>query len=392
MRLITYNEFLTYLCDEFDTLIAPRKIARNNANIIYLIFKGMSKGCEVINNVCVALSNKFNPELCSEEDLDSIATMVGTERLKGASTGLLINCTNLNVVPTVLPPGNYVYNLDENTTFLFENPMELSIEASSTVQFTALSLSLGSYPVTAQSEIEVKAFDGGSTPSGLSFGCADNSELLGYLDETDEEFRRRIVSDTSRQNVINELQLKLKNLPYVYDCNIVFNRANEEASYDGYTIPPYYMLIFVSGLIKPEMAEIIAKEGIYPTLETEDSEEVDFYNEVFADGKYPVYIHQFKKTNYSVKILYKCDTNYIMEETAEREMKTGLINAVNGNRHVDTITVQELNSVVDKLGIKGVKVLGMYMYAEGSNVPVQYITFPKSRISFLSNVECEAIQ
>ena len=90
MKLLSYNEILTILCDNFDKLIAPRTISRSNTNIIYLMFKAISKGFEIINNVAVTLSNKFNPASCSTEDLESVAKLVGTERFSGSATGLAI--------------------------------------------------------------------------------------------------------------------------------------------------------------------------------------------------------------------------------------------------------------------------------------------------------------
>ena len=48
MQLKTFNEILTGLCDDFDYLISPRFIARTNNNIIYLLFKAIAKGYEVI--------------------------------------------------------------------------------------------------------------------------------------------------------------------------------------------------------------------------------------------------------------------------------------------------------------------------------------------------------
>ena len=80
MELKTFDTILTTICDSFDSLISPRTIARTNTNIIYLIFKAVAKGYEIINNVCVVLSNKFDPLYCSDEDLTSSASIVGTER------------------------------------------------------------------------------------------------------------------------------------------------------------------------------------------------------------------------------------------------------------------------------------------------------------------------
>jgi hypothetical protein len=120
MEIKTFNTILTELCDDFDVLITPRTMARSNTNIIYLIFKAIAKGMEVINNVCVTLSSKFNPENCSDEDLLSVASLVGTERRKGSASGLRITVTNKGEDEITLLAGTYTYELDEETSFEFE--------------------------------------------------------------------------------------------------------------------------------------------------------------------------------------------------------------------------------------------------------------------------------
>ena len=47
MQLLTFNEILTKLCDDFDELISPRMMARSNTNIVYLLFKAIAKGYEI---------------------------------------------------------------------------------------------------------------------------------------------------------------------------------------------------------------------------------------------------------------------------------------------------------------------------------------------------------
>ena len=118
MQILTFDEILTKICDDFDTLISPKKIARTNTNILYLVFKAISKGFEIINNVCVVLSNKFDPANCSEEDLQSVADLVGTERLKGSATGLLINITNTSNKSVTLLARTYTYNHDDDVSFI----------------------------------------------------------------------------------------------------------------------------------------------------------------------------------------------------------------------------------------------------------------------------------
>ena len=117
MELKTFDTILTTICDSFDSLIAPRTIARSNTNIIYLIFKAAAKGYEIINNVCVVLCKNFDPLYCSDGDLTSSASIVGTERHKGSATGLHITITNNGSVSVTLLAGLYTYSLYDYTKF-----------------------------------------------------------------------------------------------------------------------------------------------------------------------------------------------------------------------------------------------------------------------------------
>lgn len=140
MQLKTFDTILTDLCDAFDTLIAPKSISRSNTNIIYLIFKAIAKGFEVINNVCVVVSHKFDPAYCSVEDLDSVSALVGTERHKGSATGLHIIVTNNNKdSPVTLLSGLYSYALDDDTTFVFEVLQDTEIASEAYTTFIAMS-------------------------------------------------------------------------------------------------------------------------------------------------------------------------------------------------------------------------------------------------------------
>ena len=133
MVLMTFDTILTQLCDDFDELIAPKKISRSNFNIIYLIFKAIAKGWEIINNVCVVLSNKFDPAKCSDEDLESVASLVGTERRKGSASGLKITVHNTGEADVTLLAGLYYYALDEETKFEFEVTSDKIIPSESNV-------------------------------------------------------------------------------------------------------------------------------------------------------------------------------------------------------------------------------------------------------------------
>lgn len=390
MQIITYNEALTQICDWFDSVITPKTMARTNTNIIYLLFKSFAKAWEVINNTCVVLNNKFDPANCTDFDLESIAFLVGTERIGGSSSGLLVTVVNNASEAVYLPAGTYTYALDEDTSFSATFTADKLVESESSIQITFLSADKGSFLVTSQQDISLTAVDlnGGeiTIPDTFSFANADNSQLLGYTDETDLEFRKRIIEDTDRQDVITEIKNKIKSLPYVFDCDIKFNDSPIEQTYDGYVIPPYYMLLMVSGDIKDEIAEIVASKGVYPTVQTDANSYATYQNDVFADGQYKVWITPYRKYDFSVDVAFYADENFISSTQAEEIIRKGLFNAINGNRHIDVITENDIFGYINALNITGVKVLGVDINDPSESTNKNYITFQKTRIPNLTAV------
>lgn len=382
MELKTFDTILTTICDNFDSLIAPRTIARSNTNIIYLIFKAAAKGYEIINNVCVVLSNKFDPLYCSDDDLISSASIVGTERHKGSATGLHITVTNNGAVSVTLLAGLYTYALDDDTKFEFEVMENTVIASGSHISFIAMSEKIGRYPVTAQTTITVTSEQ--TVSSDLVFSCTDNAALLGISEETDLEFRERINSKTDRQNSMVELESEIRNLPYIFDCKVKFNPTNTEIGYDGYMIPAYTLAIFYSGEVKKEIAEKVCEKIICPTLQTADSVEVFYENDVFVGGKHGVNLIPFAKTQYAVELIYKINKTYVNEYDIQKEIRTVLFNTFVSEKHVDYIKEDDFYSAIEALGITGIELLGVNLKYNNSNV--NYIEIPSSRIPELTNV------
>lgn len=382
IEIKTFDTILTGLCDNFDKLIYPKTMARSNANIVYLIFKAISKGYEIINNVCVVLSNKYNPLLCSEEDLDSSASLVGTERLKGSASGLNIIITNNNPTATVLNAGVYTYALNDDIIFEFEVVSPVTIAPGSYVSFIAMSEDVGSFPVTAQQSITVKSTQ--AIPDGLAFSCQDNTALLGVEDETDLAFRKRLMSDVTRQDTFAELEILLRNLPYLFDCRVKFNNTTESVVYDGITIPPYTALICYSGEVKKEIAEKICSKILCPTVQTPDSVAVPYESETFVNGSHIVYITPFKRTQYSVDVTYKADSNFINPYDAEVQIRKALFEKFVTEVHSDYVKEDDVYNLIESLNITGIELLGVNLIYDGSTV--DYIEVPKTRVPELTSV------
>ena len=383
MELKTFDTILTSMCDFFDTLISPRMIARTNTNIFYLMFKAVAKGFEVINNVCVALSNKFDPATCSEEDLDSVASLVGTERLQGSATGLHIVVSNTKDTSLTLPSGTYTYKQSDDVSFSFDVLSDTVIMAQSYVTFIAMSDSIGQYPVTEQSSISIETDE--EIPDGITFSCTDNSNLQGKLPETDIEFRKRILEGYDGQDAMVELELALRNLPYLFDCRVRFNNTSESQTYDGITIPPYHATIFFSGEAKEEIADIIARKMLFPTVQTNDSVTLEYHNDILLSGVQEYHIIPFRSLNFGVKVSYKINEQYITDSLAQGEMTKALNLAFISESHdSDFITENDVYVVLNGLSLAGLTVLDVNLMQGGNEVP--YINIPISRIPKLTGI------
>ena len=382
MEIKTFDTILTELCDEFDELIAPKKISRSNTNIIYLIFKAISKGMELINNVCVVLSNKFDPAKCSTEDLVSVASLVGTERRKGSASGLRIVARNTGDVLVTLPQGFYYYSLDEETKFEFEVVADTDIDAGSYASFIAMSENVGKYPVTAQSEITIDTTQ--TVPSTIKFDCDNNSSLLGLEPESILAFRKRVLNTYDRQNTFVELEEYLRNLPYIFDCKIKYNQTDTDITVDGIVIPPMTCAIFYSGEAKNEIAEMVADYLICPTVATQDSVAVRYENSVFVNGYYEVNLIPFAKYEYTVDLIYSIDNVYANPAVVLPEVESKLLSAFNTEEHKDYIKEDDIYNVLETLNIASFEVLAVNLKVNGS--AVDYVTIPTSKIPKLTSV------
>ena len=383
MELKTFDTILTEICDYFDSLILPKSIQRSNTNIIYLIFKALAKGWEIINNVCVVLNNKFNPVLCSEEDLVSLGKIVGTKQRAGSVSGLQILAYNKDVLPAVLLAGDYTYSFSSDIIFNFQVDVDTEIPAGSSVSFVALSEEIGSYPVTAQTEIKITSEE--AIPATIVFSCTENSSLLGHEEETILEFRKRINTDVNRQDTVNELKEKLLALPYVFDCSLIFNQSELPATASGYTIPPYYLLIVIStAKYTDEIAEIVAENTIYPTVQTNDSHEVRYTSDVFASGYYPVYLNDFTKKDFSVVLTANVDSSYASSAVLSSKITLALMSKFNTNVHRDLITTEDIFLAIESLELAGFTLLSVAF--EVDNTLVNYINFSRTELPNITSV------
>lgn len=388
MELKTFDSILEEICDAYDESISPKKITRSNTNVLYLVFKAISKGFEVINNIVVTLSNKFNPSYCSDEDLLSTSELVGTERIKAQSSGLKITAVNNGGQPVTISAGTYTYLGVNDISFVFTVLNNIEIPAGQKYVFIAVSNQRGRFLVTEQTDITVTST--ATIPEDIIFSCSDNTSLLGREEETLLELRERIVTKVDRQDSFTELEYKINDLPTVFDSKVLFNNEIIDVTYDGYVIPPFHLLIFVSGNITNDIAETVAQNTPYPTVQGVDGVETKYFSDSFVNGFFPVYVNKFKKKEYTANIIYKIDEEYADAIEAEAKMRNALYNNFTGEIHTDYVKEENLYAVLIALYLEAVNILAVNLYVDGN--PVDYVTVPSSQIPELKEIAFTKVQ
>lgn len=376
MEVKSFDTILTTICDYFDELIIPRKIARSNTNIIYLLFKAMAKGFELVNNICVVLSNKFDPEKCSTEDLLSVSSLVGTNRRAGSASGLRIIATNNGESSVLLLAGTYTYKLNDEISFEFEVLEDVSLGVSDSVAYIAMSNKIGKYEVTTQTEITVDSDR--VISDDVKFSCQENINLLGIPEETILEFRKRINQTYDRQNTIVELEEYLKSLPYIFDARVRYNDTLDNITIDGVVIPPMYCAIFFAGEVKNELAEKICDYLICPTVSTNDSIVVKYENTAFLNGYHNVNIIPFKTYEYTADVIYTVKSEFVDADEVKKEMKKSVKTILNLQQHKDYIKEDDIYNAIESTNISGFNILAVNLKV--NNVAVDYVEVPVSRI------------
>ena len=384
MILKTFDEILTLMCDAFDTYNVPNKVKRDDSNVIYLLLKAVSKGYEVINNVAVALSNKFIPTLCSDYDLASTAKLVGTSRLLGAKSALNITAKNTTVGSLTLAAGQYKYSQSDSVNFIFTLLTDQVFTTGQEIAFSAFSSLIGSYPVSALASMSVTRVDLAEIPVGFTFAGADNAGILGYPDESDLDFRKRINTDTTRQDTLKEMETAIRNLPYVFDCKLTFNQTDDPVTVDGVIIPPYYLLVMISGGVDNEIASIIASRGIFPTVEIESTDRLYYESDVFLAGKYYVFYGKFGTTQYDLTLTYLYDSFLMSNATLQAAINTGLASYMTTNTYTRYITEDMFYEAIKALNITSLQLLDVNIKV--SSVEVPYVEIPPTRLPELHTI------
>jgi hypothetical protein len=386
MTIISFDEVLNAICDEYDRLIAPKKIRRSSKNIIYLLLKACAKGYEIIANVIYALDGKFDPARCQDADLISIAKIVGTEMIEGNGSGLIVRVTNTNPVDAVvLVAGRYVYDFNADIRFFLDILFDTEIESTETKQLTAFSENKGSFHVTAQGSITLVREDEEDISPDIVFSCEDNNAILGSIDETLFEFRKRMLTDNSRSDILQRLELAIKNKPYIFEATLFFNQSEETVLVGTTSVAPYKMLITLLGYPRDEIAELVASHCIYQTVQVpENGGTLRFISPNMAGGAYEVHYKHFDEKLYDVVVDYRYDSRLILKTNIETEITKALASYKFPTKRTSLIKENIFYNIIDDLHIPSVELLNITLTVDDIEVP--YIDINKTCIGKLDTL------
>lgn len=390
LEVKTIDEETTSLCDSFDAEIAPKSIWRNNNNKLYLVLKSIGAGFSKIRDVVLSLKYRFDPRYCAEDDLESTMLITGTKRISGKASMLRMICYNNDLSQSyTLPAGTYEYTSVDGDIFTYELQDDTAVAPQAFVIMVLASEKQGSFPVSGETNASVVVREGSAIPSAFSFEALDNSSTLGRAEETLFEARNRILTDTTRHDSLKELEAEINALPTIYGCNLIFNPTEEDVTLDdGSVLSPYELLIILTGSPTAELAKLVLAHEIYRTHMTTAEQVVWYENELFVNGRFPVYYMTHAKRRFWLTIYYDYDSGLKTDEQVEAAFNALLAKYKVMTEHVDSITEPMLYETLQGHGIAGVTLLKVYLQdmQNGELVTVPYIQIPKLMVPELQDI------
>jgi hypothetical protein len=388
MSVESYNldQIMALMGDTFDGAITPRRIFRDNKNRVWLLFQGIAAGFRLINDMVVSLKSKFDPANCTDEDLQSTALLVGTKFKNGKSSFVQINFTNNDTVASHdILAGDYLFVSTGGQSFRMTLDADVTVAASGVAMMIFASDDKGAFAVGAGSNAQVSRVDLSSIDPNFSFSTLSNARYLGYLDEDAFDFRVRILNDTNRQDAIAELELAVRNLPEILEANLFFNPSGTDAVIDGITVPPFNLLVVVTGFPALSMAQTIIAKTMYLTVEVDPADTLNIVDSHFSGGVFPVHYTKHQYTDFELTITYRFDGNKIVQANAESAMSVALNGKWHqGSQYVETLTVGDVFELLESLNLTSVQPLQIDMML--GITPVFFIDFLKTRLPNLSNI------
>jgi hypothetical protein len=389
LTLKSTDELLSEMTDVYDSFIAPKRVWRGNNNKLYLVIRSIAAGYSKLLDAIIALRNRFHPLYCDDVDLYSTAYMVGTSPRLGSGSIVNISITNRSTLePKTLYMGTYTYTAASGMVFSFQIAVDALFNVLEQKIVSAISAEKGAFHVTAVSNIRLSRTDGASIDAAFSCSCADNAGQLGYPDEDAYAFRQRILREGDRQDHIRELELKIRNLPNIFECNLKLNQSTAQMVYDDIVLDPMELLVTISGVPTDAIARLVAEHVLYATHMSDSTQVVYYENEQYADGKYPVYYRYHDHTEFALDIIYQYDSAKLKTVQVEDTINALLDKYRHAVQHIAVISERLIYDDLRELNLPNVVLLDVNLKADqgGAIVQIPYLTVPVTRLPRLIGV------
>jgi len=397
------DEILTELGDTYDADISAsgRKVVRSTANKIWLILRAFSRGIYGLYQIIAALKYRFDPIYCSDEELESTMRITGTSLRPGKASLLTVTIWNNNLLEDkILLAGTYTHLSANGVTFSLLVQDNLTIPMDSFVKrdfFSSLAGEpyVGAYTVSDSSDILVSEVDGTVIDDEISFDCEDNTNQLGYLEETLYEFRQRILTDNKRQEILSLLEERLQTLPNIHECTVLANNTlapinspylkDDELTY--LQILPQSILVILTGSPTVDfVTEFLALCPFVTTIPDGVAEYGIIYYDtpIYIGGRFPVYFVYHRIETYNAVIKYAYEASQVSVVTIESLMSQFLQVFRANTRYRELISTDDFIKALSAYQNPAVKLLSVNFSYNGSTV--EYIQFNKTQIAQLGTI------
>ena len=392
LRAKSIDEETTELADIYDELVQPKKLFRNHNNKLYLALRSYAAGKVGLTDAALALHNRFDPLFCDDTDLYTTAKLVGTDFKRGTGSILRITILNKSAAESkTLPAAVYSYLSASGMVFSFELANEREFSAGEAKVVMAISREKGSFSVDDNESIKLFRSDGLKIDPAFKFSCESNAGSLGYPDETPFDFRTRILNDADKQDHIRELELKIRNLPNIFECNIVINDGIEPQEYDGLMLAPKELLITITGAPTNEIANLVCEHVVYDTHKVNPDDVVYYYNDLLLNGSRPVYFRYHDETNFSLAITYQYDAGNLRTTQVEDAINLLFKPYTRMVTHQAEIAEKDVYRILEGLKLPNVRILNADIF-NSDEEQVSFVRVPKTRLPHLTGIVYMAVE
>ncbi len=389
--LKSIDEETSDIVDMFDAEIAPKRVHRSLTNKLYLILKSIAAAFVNIRELILGSKYRFNPRYCDDDDLLSTMFITGEKSIPAKSSLLRISVYNTDSELSVtLRAGDYVYTSVDSQQFLCTVPSNVVLNPLEFVILVFSSKDVGAWKVANITSVSVLRVDAAPIDTLLRFEAFDNSSSLGQAEESMFNLRQRLLTDTSRQDSIKELQTAIRSLPSIYACDLIFNESRVESVIldDGTTLDPKKLLVVITGVPNADLVETIVSRTIYDTQMVESNNVLWYENDLFVGGRHPVYYTYHTDCEYYITIYYSYSPMLRTKDEVEQAYRDMFSQQMSATQRIQEVTEAMMYEVTSANPISGVFLKKIYLQTalDGELKSVISLPVPKLSIQKLKGI------